>query len=335
MNEDSFLHDILSDPSNTSSTWLVLSDWLEERGDPRAELTRLLHDANFRPDLSPEDRDERVRELLASGVCPVVPTVTNSIGMRLALVPAGTFRMGSPETEEGRREDEGPQHEVEITQPFLMGVYPVTQAEYRQVMGRNPSYFSSRGSGKQQVKGLKTAAFPVENVSWEEAVEFCRRLSERSAEKEKKRLYRLPSEAEWEYSCRGGAPLSSPFHFGTSLCSTQANFDGENPYGGAAKGPHLDRTCAVGLYPPNAFGLFDLHGNVFEWCADWYAENSYSQSPRQNPQGPQEGTFRVLRGGSCSYSAQICRSACRDGNRPDYRYFNIGVRVVCAAPGSG
>ena len=112
-------------------------------------------------------------------------------------------------------------------------------------------------------------------------------------------MYRLPTEAEWEYSCRAGATASTPFHFGTSLNSTQANFHGEYPYGGAAKGPSLGRACAVGSYPPNAWGLYDLHGNVWEWCADWFSPDFYRQPEAgQDPHGPPTGTRRVLRGGS-------------------------------------
>src|SRR5215470_16282585 len=147
MTEDDFLRHILEDPGSAAATWLVLADWLEERGDPRAELTRLLHDPRYCPDLGPGGRDAWVRGLLASGVRPCVPAVVNSIVMRLALVPAGTFRMGAPDDEEGRSADEGPRHEVTITRPFLLGVYPVTQQEYRKVAGKHPSYFSARGGG--------------------------------------------------------------------------------------------------------------------------------------------------------------------------------------------
>src|SRR5205823_7900425 len=119
-----------------------------------------------------------------------------------------------------------------------------------------------------------------------------------------------------------GASSSNPFHFGASLSSKQANFNGRYPYGGAAKGPDLERTCPVGSYPPNAFGLFDMHGNVWEWCSDWYDENYYNQSPRQNPQGPASGSSRVLRGGSWCDDASLCRAACRYGLDPGLRYLN-------------
>src|SRR5262249_28290129 len=198
----------------------------------------------------------RIRALLAAGVKPCVPTITNSIGMLLALIPPGTFWMGSPPREAMRGGDEH-LHEVEITRPFYLGVYAVTQEEYQAVTGKNPSYFSPSGGGKKEVRRLDTNRFPVETVSWNAAEAFCQQLSEREAEKKAGRVYGLPTEAEWEYACRA-APSSwrsGVFHFGNALSSTQANFDGNHPYGGAPVGPALKRTCAVGSYPPNAFGL--------------------------------------------------------------------------------
>ena len=203
---------------------------------------------------------------------------------------------------------------VEITQPFYAGIYPVTQEQYQRIMGQNPSHFSSTGGGSSNVNGMDTRPFPVENVSWEDAIEFCRRLSELPGEKENEHLYRLPTEAEWEYICRGGPFFkkpSPPFHFGNSLSSTQANFDGRNPYGGAATGAYLQRTTKVGSYPPNPLGLYDLHGNVWEWCADWYDADYYKRSPKQDPQGPENSEHRVLRGGSWGNNGWYCRAACR------------------------
>jgi formylglycine-generating enzyme required for sulfatase activity len=194
--------------------------------------------------------------------------ITNSIGMQLALIPSGTFLMGSPDSEAERSDNQGPRHQVTITRPFYLGVYPVTQRPYAAVMGINPASFNEANGGGPD--------HPVENVSWDEAVEFCKRLSDRPEEKQSGRVYGLPTEAEWEYACRGGASFSSPFHYGASLSSTQANFDGNHPYGGAARGPYLQKTSKVGSYKPNAFGLFDLHGNVWEWCHDWYGEKYYA-----------------------------------------------------------
>ena len=165
---------------------------------------------------------------------------------------------------------------------------------------------------------MRMAAGPITRSSalWEEAVEFCHKLSARPQEQAAGRSYRLPTEAEWEYACREAGALKTPFHFGAKLGSEQANFDGNCPYGGADKGPWLHRTTPVGSYKPNAFGLFDMHGNVWEWCQDWYDDNYYSQSPRQDPQGPQNGSYRVLRGGSWFNDGCGCRSAIRDKDSP-------------------
>jgi len=245
--------------------------------------------------------------------------VENSLGMKLVLIPAGMFTMGSPPAEQNRDADESPHH-VEISRPFFMGVYEVTQEEYEKVMGANPSHFKN-------VPGQDTRSFPVETVSWDNAVEFCRKLSERLEERQAGRTYRLPTEAEWEYSCRAGT--STPFHYGASLSSEQANFNGGSPYGGAAKGRFLRQTTTVGSYQPNAFGLFDMHGNVWEWCADWYDDKYYQQSLRQNPQGPQTGTARVLRGGSWQDYGWNCRAASRELDGPEGRRNYLGFRVVC------
>jgi len=264
--------------------------------------------------------------------------VTNSIGMKLVRVEPGVFLMGSPENEAERLPREH-QHEVEITRPFYVGVYEVTQEQYERVMGHNPSYFSSTGGAKDRVKGMDTRQFPVEWVSWEDAVKFCARLSELPEEKANERLYRLPTEAEWEYICRGGPFFkkpSPPFYFGNSLSATQANFFnyGRNPYGGAAKGGK-GRTTKVGSYPANPLGLYDLHGNVCEWCADWLDAEYYKRSPRRDPQGPENGEFRVLRGGSWSdYGAGSCRAASRYGVVPDGGRIGLnfsGFRVVLVA----
>ena len=242
--------------------------------------------------------------------------ITNSIGMKLALIPAGKFIMGSPKDEKDRWYDEE-QHEVSITKPFYLGVYVVTQAEYEKVMGNNPSYFSPKGGGKDKVKDMDTGQFPVETVSWDDAVAFCKKLSELPEEKKAGRVYRLPTEAEWEYACRAGTKTA--FHYGNSLSSKQANFNGNLPYGGADKGPYLERTAKVGSYAANAFGLYDMHGNVWEWCQDWYDENYYKNSPREDPPGPTQASYRVVRGGCWIAHGGYCRSANRNGFEPGFR----------------
>jgi formylglycine-generating enzyme required for sulfatase activity len=142
-------------------------------------------------------------------------------------------------------------------------------------------------------------------------------------------VYRLPTEAEWEYACR--ASTSTPFSFGKSAASAQANFSGGNPYGGAAAGPSLSRTVPVGSYKPNAWGLFDMHGNVYQWCQDWYMEDYYRESPRKDPRGPAAGTLHVMGGGCCHAVGACCRSAYRDMGLPDSRWPVVGLRVACAA----
>jgi formylglycine-generating enzyme required for sulfatase activity len=258
------------------------------------------------------------------------PTITNSIGMKLVFVKPGVFLMGSPSTEEDRNDDEH-QHEVEITRPFYVGVHEVTQEQYECVMLKNPSWFSPIGGGQNQVKGMDTRQFPVDSVSWEDAVKFCRRLSELPEEKMNERTYRLPTEAEWEYICRGGPFFkkpSPPFYFGNSLSPTQANFDGNYPYGGAAKDVYLERPTKVGSYPANPLGLYDLHGNVWEWCADWYDAKYYNRSPRQDPQGPENGERRVMRGGSWYNHGRDCRAAYRISLAPGGHGNFYGFRVV-------
>jgi formylglycine-generating enzyme required for sulfatase activity len=181
------------------------------------------------------------------------------------------------------------------------------------------------------VRGLDTDGFPAESVSWNDAVRFCARLSARPAEKAAGRKYRLPTEAEWEYACRPGT--TTPFHFGKSLSSTQANFDGNRPYGGADKGPDLGRPCKMGNYKPNAWGLYDMHGNVRQWCADWYDPNYYKRSPKKDPAGPNVGRGRVLRGGSWAHMARVCRAAFRTGLPAGSTPADIGFRVACDVGG--
>jgi formylglycine-generating enzyme required for sulfatase activity len=305
------------------------------------------------PVLIGPDRAEVVREGARE--------ITNSIGMQLLRIPAGKFQMGSTREEQDDAQAdyerttrkkasdtirawyraEGPRHEVEITRAFSLGIHEVTQAQYQKVMGYNPSHFCTEGAGKEgvtyawkpaggkdRVSGKDTDVFPVENVSWDEAVVFCRKLSELPAERRAGRKYRLPTEAEWEYSCRGGASSSSPFHFGDSLSSKQANFHGRHPYGGAGRGIFLGRTRKVGSYTKNAFGLHDMHGNVWEWCSDWFDADYYSKSPRRDPQGPSSGSARVFRGGGGDDLGQNCRSAHRNGDVPSFRYCYLGFRVA-------
>jgi uncharacterized protein (TIGR02996 family) len=324
--EAAFLGAVHDNPLD-DTPWLVLADYLEEQGDPRAELVRL----NRLLREAPRGRqrragEQRVQELLAGGLAPCVPILTNSLGMRLALIGTGRFWMGSPAAEPGRYLDENGRHEVAITRPFYLGACQVTQEQYERLMGQNPSQFTLANAA-ERLPGQGTGNLPVERVSWGDAVRFCTLLSEWPEESAAGRVYRLPTEAEWEYACRAGI-WGSPFHFGKSLSSTQANFDGEQPYGDAPAGPNLRRPAAMGSYRPNAWGLFDMHGNVWEWCADWFDANYYRRSPAIDPPGPEEGDGRVMRGGSWTSPGMNCRSAIRDRIQPPDIGSSIGFRVA-------
>ena len=245
---------------------------------------------------------------------PTKQSLTNSIGINLVLIPKGKFLMGSPETEEKRVKDEI-QHEVTISQNFYMGSTEVTQAQSNKVIGNNPSSF-------------KGDELPVYQIRPFEAVWFCKRLSEMPEEKKAGRKYRLPTEAEWEYACRAGT--MTPFNFGSQLNGRQANCDGTRPYGTDTKGPNLEKTSPVGTYPANAWGLYDMHGNVWEWCSDWYGE--YPSGSVTDPSGPARGWQRVYRGGDWRVDAVNCRSADR-GCDPSIRSRFIGFRIVMSSSG--
>ncbi|MCE9551856.1 MAG: SUMF1/EgtB/PvdO family nonheme iron enzyme [Planctomycetes bacterium] len=252
--------------------------------------------------------------------------ITNSIGMKLALIPAGEFQMGSPEGEPNHTVLEK-QHRVRLTRPFYIGVYTVTQAEYTKVMGNNPSFFSATGKGKDKVAGLDTSRFPVEDVSWESAVEFCKKLS-----KLDHKTYRLPTEAEWEYACRAGT--TTTFNFGDSCNGTEANCKGDQyPLATSTKGPYLGRPCPVGSYKPNAFGLYDMHGNVSQWCLDRFDTMSYSKYLGDDPVLDGDGNEHVDRGGNWQFAPVECRAAHRYGMSPDRnRPGETGFRVVIQEP---
>jgi formylglycine-generating enzyme required for sulfatase activity/tRNA A-37 threonylcarbamoyl transferase component Bud32 len=251
---------------------------------------------------------------------------TNSIGMKMVRIPAGTFVRGSPDKEVNRWKDEGPQMEITISKPFYLGAYEVTQEEYQKVMGANPSAYGPQGNARDKVATLVTEHFPVDSVTWQEANEFCRRLTENEAGKDCR--YRLPTEAEWEYACRAGT--STPFYFGDSLDSTQAQFDGQKPYGNGAKRKSIWHPLPVGNFPPNDFGLYDMHGNINEWCLDCYREEylNVAVDPKGPPPGPNNPN-RVLRGGAWMFGAYECRSAKRHFYHPDTRSQFHGFRVAC------
>ena len=232
--------------------------------------------------------------------------ITNSIGMKLVLIPAGTFTMGSPVEEVGRIYDET-QHEVTISMSYYFGAYEVTQDQYEKVMGDHQSKF----------KGAKN---PVETVSWDDAVAFCKKLSELSEEKEAGREYRLPMEAEWEYACRAGSKTRYRFGDSPNLRGEYAWF-GENSE---------RKTHPVGEKKANRWGLYDMHGNVYEWCQDWVAP--YPSGAAADHQGPSGRSGRVIRGGCWYGGATFCRAAIRAAIDPSRRTSGNGFRVAMSLP---
>jgi formylglycine-generating enzyme required for sulfatase activity len=242
----------------------------------------------------------------------------NSIVLEMVYIPGGTFMMGSPETEEGRDSDESPQHKATVP-AFYAGKYPITQAQWQIVMGKNPSY----------LRGEKR---PVEGVSWRSAVEFCDKLSEKTGKK-----YRLPSEAEWEYACRAGT--TTPFHFGETITLDLVNYDGNYPYAKVPKGFTRRQTTSVGSFPPNAFGLHDMHGNVWEWCSNMLQVNYNDASTDGSSWETDDMGNQPLRGGCWNDSAVSCRSASRGLARysefwDDWSYSCRGFRVAVASVSS-
>jgi sulfatase modifying factor 1 len=230
---------------------------------------------------------------------------TNSIGMKFVWIPPGNFMMGSPKEEKERLGVEA-QYKVTLSKGYYMGVYTVTQEQWNEVMGNNPSKF----------KGEKN--LPVEQVSWDDCQEFIKKLRDKD-----KKPYRLPSEAEWEYACRAGK--TTPFHFGETISTDQANYNGIETYGNGKKGKNREKTTPVGSFSANTWGLHDMHGNVLQWCQDWYGE--YPQKDVVDPQGGSTGKYRALRGGSWYFYPRYCRSASRDRAEPDSRNSAFGFRL--------
>ncbi|AFY35994.1 bifunctional serine/threonine-protein kinase/formylglycine-generating enzyme family protein [Calothrix sp. PCC 7507] len=233
----------------------------------------------------------------------------NGVTLEMVQIPGGTFTMGSPDGEEKREKDESPPRQVTVP-GFFMGKYEVTQAQYQAIMGTNPSNF----------KGEKK---PVEKVSWDDAVEFCKKLSQKTG-----RTYRLPSEAEWEYACRAGT--TTPFYFGATITTDLVNYNGTFTYASAPKGQYRNETTPVGTFPANAFGLYDMHGNVWEWCQDHYHDN-YNGVPTNGKAWINDNdnqSARLLRGGSWNFDPGYCRGGNRGWNSPDARDDYFGFRVV-------
>ncbi|MFM9088988.1 MAG: formylglycine-generating enzyme family protein [Cyanobium sp.] len=236
-------------------------------------------------------------------------------------IPAGEFLMGSPDSEKERLDSEGPQHRVKLPS-FFLGQTPVTQAQWKVVA----SWPQVKRDLKPEPSNFKGANRPVEQVSWEEAMEFCQRLSQRT-----KREYSLPSEAQWEYACRAGT--TTPFAFGETLTPDLANYDGNVTYGTGPKGIYRKKTGAVGSFPASAWGLQDMHGNVWEWCLDrWH--DSYNGAPMDGTPWGSTGDAgaRLLRGGSWRSLPGYCRSAYRGGRQQGDRSYIIGFRLCVPPP---
>jgi uncharacterized protein (TIGR02996 family) len=309
--EQAFLDTILANPHDWAPR-LIFADWLDEHGDPRGELVRLLHwlhlPENVRRPHVPvrRKRENRLRELVEGGVPWIGPYLKPGLHMKFSLIPPGTFLMGSPPEEEKRLDDEHA-HTVTLARGFWIAVYPVTQLQWSEIMRSTPSHFQGE-------------ILPVEQVSWADAQEFCRNFGDLIGG----RAY-LPSEAQWEYACRAGT--TTTFYFGNALNGSQANCNGNFPYRTTKKGRHLDTTLAPGAFQPNAFDLYDMHGNVQEWCEDWYG--AYGRAPTNGePQLIKESSdYRVLRGGSCQDVATNCRAARRLRHAPDVRTRDVGFRV--------
>lgn len=258
------------------------------------------------------DSSEVIPVLQASPPEEAMPFVIPELALEMLWCKEGEFEMGSPPSEEGRKTAET-QHLVTLTQGFWMGKYEVTQAQWKAIMQSNPSGFTGDN-------------LPVESVSWKDTEKFCSQLTKRehlAGRLPEGYAYQLPTEAQWEYACRAGS--KGPFAFGRSLSSLRANFNGSLPYGTEFKGPNLKKTSPVGSYRPNAWGFHDFHGNVWEWCHDWYGD--YPTNSVTDPKGPSFGSSRVRRGGSWSGDGQSLRSANQRGGGASVRYNSLGFRL--------
>ncbi|GHU24628.1 hypothetical protein FACS1894164_11700 [Spirochaetia bacterium] len=294
-------------------------------------------------------------------VPPMMP-VRSEIPVNFVKIPAGTFTMGSPTSEANRYVDEG-QHQVTISKAFYMGKYEVTAGEFRHFVNAsgykteaetssggyvwiNNNWAMKADANWKNPYFTQTENSPVVCVSWNDAVQYCNWMNRQEGLTPAYTIngmnvtwnpnangYRLPTEAEWEYACRGGT--TTPFSTGSNVSTSQANYDGKYPYNGSAKGTYRGKTTPVGSFAANAYGLYDMHGNVWEWCWDWYGD--YSRSPQVDPTGAAVGSYRVLRGGDWISNARLLRSAFRNGYTPTYRCSYLGFRVVrpCVLPARG
>lgn len=311
---DALLSGIVADPLE-ETRWLVLADYLEESDDTRrAELLRLhrrLLNTCCEPEAHPERGvwHARVVELLGAGVVPCVPqhtlTLPGGVTLTGSFIPPGSFLMGGTVYD-----SEKPVHRVTLTEGSFLGAHPITQAQWKAVMGTDPSHF--KGPNK-----------PVEQVSWEDCQEFCAKLA---AHLDGGGSVRLPTEAKWEHACRGGT--TTHYHFGDVPSADLANYNGTYTWNGSPKGKNRKKTTDVGSFPANPWGLYDLHGNVWEWCADEYADYTPNDQIDPNPDIKQsDNGSRVLRGGCWDFYPVSCRAAYRDWRAPAHRRGIFGFRV--------
>jgi formylglycine-generating enzyme required for sulfatase activity len=340
-----------ADPSSESELTRIIA-FIDQLGDARfakreaafKELTLIgekalpsVREAATRhADPEVQERATRLIPILLQGCAK-----SKSLGLEMVVISQGDFEMGSPKGEYYRKADETP-HQVRFRKPFLMGTYEVTQGEFEKVTKRNPSIYAP--------KGEDTSRFPVENVTWFEAIDFCNRLNKLDGFEPFYRMenvktdkdvirsatvtilggngYRLPTEAEWEYSCRAGT--RSAFHYGHSSNGTEANLK-PGPaigYGSEPMWKVLGRPDKVGAYKPNQWGLHEMHGNNGEWCWDWYDKDYPTDKLVIDPFGPDKGTQRVVRGGSWMVNERSCRSATRYYLTPDEQKNFVGFRVA-------
>jgi len=265
------------------------------------------------------DWQQKTEQITVSGY---EQELAKGLAITMVQIPAGSFQMGSPDTEAGRASDEGPQHRVQL-QSFFLGQTPVTQAQWKEVaswpqvnLELNPDPAIFKGANR-----------PVEAVSWEEAMEFCRRLSQRT-----NLFYTLPSEAQWEYACRAGT--TTPFAFGDTLTPDIANYDGNSAYGSGPKGQYREETTDVGSFAANAWGLQDMHGNVYEWCLDhWHGDYEGAPSDGSAWVNGGDSELRLLCGGSWNSYPWSCRSAYRHRGHLDSRDGLVGFRLCRFPPG--
>jgi sulfatase modifying factor 1 len=287
------------DPNNSKAKQMELA----------AKITALLAKGDWKAVLALDPNNSEGKRLKAAAELLARPPITNTIEMQLKLIPGGTFTMGSPETAKDRGEDEH-QHKVTISKAFYMQTTEVTQGQWKAVMGTEP--WMGKSIGKEG------ANYPACVVTWDDAVAFCRKLSAKEG-----KMYRLPTEAQSEYACRAGTKTTWSFGNNEDALGDYAWYY-KNAWDIGEKYAHL-----VGLKKPNAFGLYDMHGNVFEWCNDFYEPDYYKQSPETDPTGPARGSFRVVRGGSWFlFNARYPRSADRNGIEPNSIWANVGFRVV-------